>query len=463
MSSINGKYIEVDSGVELFVHEEGSGEPIVFIQGFTFSTEVFSKQVEYFSKTNRVIVVDPRSHGRSTMSIHGNDYSTHGADLNAVLQALDVKNATLVGWSFGCLTVWEYIKQNGFDNIKSLILVDMPPKSLSTNESDWVEGSLDDIAAIYHTYLRNPSGQREFITNYITQVMVQRNLEKEELTWLVEQSLKTPHYIACNLFASGMFSDYREEAKNASQVAVVTGAASGIGKAIAILYANEGAKVVVSDINLEAAILTVEEIKSSGGEALAVMVNVVKEEDIQNLIDNAVNTYGTLDILVNNAGIMDNFEPAGDIEDEKWERVFAINTTSVMRATRKALPIFLEKQNGIVINIVSAGGLQGARAGAAYTASKHAVVGFTKNTGFMYATKGIRCNAVAPGGVETNISASMTNINPFGMGRVQPGLGINPRVGKPEEIANIALFLASDESSFVNGTVITGDAGWTAF
>jgi NAD(P)-dependent dehydrogenase (short-subunit alcohol dehydrogenase family) len=108
-------------------------------------------------------------------------------------------------------------------------------------------------------------------------------------------------------------------------------------------------------------------------------------------------------------------------------------------------------------------GLQGARAGAAYTASKHAVVGFTKNTGYMYATQGIRCNAIAPGGVETNISASMTGINHFGMGRIQPGLALNPRVGKPEDIANIALFLATDESSFINGTVITGDAGWTAY
>lgn len=248
-----------------------------------------------------------------------------------------------------------------------------------------------------------------------------------------------------------------------NNVAVVTGAASGMGKAIAILYAKEGAKVVVSDINLDAANLTVEEIKSNGGEAIAVMANVAKEEDIQNLIDTAVNTYGTLDILVNNAGIMDNFEPAGEIEDEKWERIFAINTTSVMRSTRKALPIFLEKQKGVIINIASAGGLQGARAGAAYTASKHAVVGFTKNTGFMYATSGIRCNAIAPGGVETNISASMTGISQFGMGRSQAGLAINPRIGKPEDIANIALFLASDESSFVNGTVITGDAGWTAY
>ncbi|WP_409305576.1 SDR family oxidoreductase [Peribacillus sp. SCS-155] len=248
-----------------------------------------------------------------------------------------------------------------------------------------------------------------------------------------------------------------------NKVAVVTGAASGMGKSIAVLYGKEGAKVVVSDINEEGANQTVDEIKANGGDAIAIMANVAKEEDIQNLIDTAVNTYGTLDILVNNAGIMDNFEPAGDIEDDKWERVFAINTTSVMRATRKAIPIFLEKEKGVIINVASAGGLQGARAGAAYTASKHAVVGFTKNTGFMYAQKGIRCNAIAPGGVETNISSSMTGVNQFGIGRIQPGLGFNPRIGKPEEIANVALFLASDESSFVNGAVITADAGWTSY
>ena len=247
------------------------------------------------------------------------------------------------------------------------------------------------------------------------------------------------------------------------KVDVVTGAGSGMGKAIAVFYSKEGAKVVVSDINVDAANVTVEEVKSNGGNAIAVMANVALENDIQNLIESAVNTFGTVDILVNNAGIMDNFEPAGDIEDDKWERVFAVNTTSVMRSTRKVLPIFLEKEQGVIINVASAGGLQGARAGAAYTASKHAVVGFTKNTGFMYATNGIRCNAIAPGGVETNIGSSMTNINHFGMGRIQAGLGVNPRVGKPEEIADIALFLASDESSFVNGTVITGDAGWTAY
>lgn len=217
MLSMKETYLEVDSGVELFVQEAGVGDPIVFIPGFTFTTEVFSKQVEFFSKTNRVIVIDPRSHGRSTVALHGNDYVTHGSDLASVLEQLNLQNATLVGWSFGCLTVWEYFKQYGAENIKSMIMIDMPPKSLSVHEGDWVEGALDDIAAIYTTYLREPKGQRAFITDYITQVMVQRDLQPEELTWLVEQSLKTPYYIAANLFASGMFSDYREEARAASK------------------------------------------------------------------------------------------------------------------------------------------------------------------------------------------------------------------------------------------------------
>ena len=146
-----------------------------------------------------------------------------------------------------------------------------------------------------------------------------------------------------------------------NKVAVVTGAGSGMGKAIAVLYAQEGAKVVVSDINEGTAQETVNEIKAQGGEAIAVVANVAKEEDIQNLIDTAVSTYDTVDILVNNAGIMDGMQPAGEIEDELWERVFAVNTTSVMRATRKVLPIFLEKQQGVIINIASIGGLWDAR------------------------------------------------------------------------------------------------------
>ncbi len=247
------------------------------------------------------------------------------------------------------------------------------------------------------------------------------------------------------------------------KVAIVTGAASGMGKAIAELYAKEGAQVIVSDINEEGAKTVVAGIVENGGTAISVKTNVGELQEIEAMVDLAVSEYGTLDILVNNAGIMDNFEPAGEIEDAKWERIFSINTMSVMRATRKALPIFLEKNKGVIINIASAGGLYGARAGATYTASKHAVVGFTKNTGFMYAKEGIRCNAIAPGGVETNISSTMTSISEMGMGRIQAGMALNPRNGKSEEIAKVALFLATDDSSFVNGTVITADAGWTAY
>ncbi|WP_276358010.1 SDR family oxidoreductase [Cohnella caldifontis] len=247
------------------------------------------------------------------------------------------------------------------------------------------------------------------------------------------------------------------------KVAIVTGAASGMGKAIAERFAAEGAKVVVSDLREEAAQAVVTGIEAKGGQAIAVVANVAKEDDVQRLVDETVKNYGTVDILINNAGIMDNFVPAADLTDELWDRVMAVNATGPMRTTRKVLPIFLEKGKGAIVNIASVGGLYGSRAGAAYTASKHAVIGFTKNVGFQYATQGIRCNAIAPGGVNTNIGTTMNQPNPFGMEKAMSGAGFNPRAGEPWEIAAAALFLASDEASFVNGAVVTADAGWTAY
>lgn len=246
------------------------------------------------------------------------------------------------------------------------------------------------------------------------------------------------------------------------KVAVVTGAASGMGKAIAELYAKEGASVVVSDLNIEGAQAVAADITANGGKAIAIKTNVADLNDINAMIDTAVNEYGTLDILVNNAGIMDNMAAVGDVTEEKWDLIFDINTKGVMRAIRKAIPIFLEKGKGVIINTASTGGFSGAHAGAAYTASKHAVVGITKNTGFMYAQKGIRCNAIAPGATMTNMAVSMSNVNEFGASRTKTTQGVIPRLGQPEEIATVALFLATDESSFVNGAVITADAGWTA-
>lgn len=248
-----------------------------------------------------------------------------------------------------------------------------------------------------------------------------------------------------------------------NKVAVVTGAASGMGKEISLLYAKEGAKVVVADLKLEAAQLVVDEITAAGGTALAVAANVTVEEDVQNMIDLAVSTYGTLDILVNNAGIMDNFEPVEAATDERWKTIMEVNAMGPVRTMRKAIPIFKEKKYGVIVNIASAGGLHGSRAGVVYTASKHALVGITKNVGFQYANLGIRCNAIAPGAVATNIGTSIFAPHPFGMERAGVGMNLNPRIGQPDEIAQAALFLASDEASFVNATTLVVDGGWTAY
>jgi NAD(P)-dependent dehydrogenase (short-subunit alcohol dehydrogenase family) len=247
------------------------------------------------------------------------------------------------------------------------------------------------------------------------------------------------------------------------KVAVVTGAGSGMGKSIAILFAGEGAKVIAADINQDSLNAVVAEICSFGGEVEAIIADVTREEDVQNMIDEAVNIYGTLDILVNNAGILDNFAPAEKVTDQVWEKVFAVNSTGPMRTIRKTLPIFMEKKAGIIINIASVGGLVGSRAGAAYTASKHALVGLTKNVGFQYVEYGIRCNAIAPGSVRTNIGNTMCSPDKFCMDRAMAGINLNPRLIEPEEIARVALFLAGDDSSAINGTVITTDAGWTSY
>lgn len=246
----------------------------------------------------------------------------------------------------------------------------------------------------------------------------------------------------------------------AGKVAIVTGAASGMGKAIAELYAKEGASVIVSDLNAEGAQSVANGID---GDAVSIPTDVTSEESIQHLFEQTIQTFGRVDILVNNAGIMDGMEPVGEITNDRWEKVFSVNTVSVMKSMRIAVELFQKQGHGVIVNNISAGGLYGARAGAAYTASKHAVVGLTKNTAFMYADQNIRCNGIAPGAVATNIGASMTNLSENGFKRQQLGMAINPRVGQPDEIAQLALFLGSDESSFINGQIVAIDGGWTAY
>lgn len=250
--------------------------------------------------------------------------------------------------------------------------------------------------------------------------------------------------------------------KLANKVAVITGAASGIGKAMAELFAAEGADVVAADYAREPLEIVVQGIKDQGGTVTGVVANVAKEEDVQLMIDTAVTTYGRLDILINNAGITDDFTPVTDVSDDLWDRVIAINLTGPFRACRKAVSIMIAKNGGVIINTASVGGVNGGRGGSAYVASKHALVGLTKNIGYMYADQGIRCVAICPGGVKTNMGLD-GKLHPLGGKKLFAGLGTNARDGEAIEIARTALFLASDDASYVNGTTIVVDGGWTAF
>ena len=249
------------------------------------------------------------------------------------------------------------------------------------------------------------------------------------------------------------------------KVAVVTGASSGMGREIAYVFAREGAVVYAAARRLEKLEELAEKTKDFEGKIIPVSSNLINQEDAEKLIEYAYSDSGKLDILVNNAGIMDDFSGVGDVNDEMMNKVFDLNVFAPFYTSRKAVNIFLKEGKGVIVNIASIGGLYGARAGAVYTASKHALVGLTKNTGYMYAKKNIRCNAICPGAIETDIGSGeyMKHVNQDGMNTIMANIGGNPRSGSPSEIAKIAVFLASDESSLINGQCLAADAGWTAF
>lgn len=244
------------------------------------------------------------------------------------------------------------------------------------------------------------------------------------------------------------------------KIAIVTGASSGMGHAMALKFAEHGATVVTLARRKE----RLEELASKNTKIIPYVADVTNPKDIENVVKYTTKEYKRIDILVNNAGIMDDMVPLASLTDELLEKVMSVNFIGVTRLSRAVLKVMLEQKTGNIINISSLGGLLGCRAGVAYTSSKHAVVGLTKNTAFMYANDGIRCNAICPGGVSTEIAQnSMKNPDQFGLSRAMAGINLNPRTGEPEEIANVALFLASDASSILNGSIITADSGWSAY
>ncbi|MBQ8264110.1 MAG: glucose 1-dehydrogenase [Oscillospiraceae bacterium] len=243
---------------------------------------------------------------------------------------------------------------------------------------------------------------------------------------------------------------------------VVTGASSGMGKAIVELFAREGANIVAVARRAERLEELAASLASAPGKVVPFAGDVSREETMVGAIDLAVKEFGRLDILINNAGVMDDMSPIGDIKNEKIDQVFSVNVYGPMYSMRKAVQVFLAQGGGgNIINVASLGAMRSC-AGAIYTASKAAVVSLTKNTAYMYMPDGIRCNAIAPGGIATEISTSMGMPNMAGYGRVKNVLATAPAPGSPEQIASAALFLASDDSSYVNGDVLLVDGGWAA-
>lgn len=243
---------------------------------------------------------------------------------------------------------------------------------------------------------------------------------------------------------------------------VVTGASSGMGKAIVELFAKEGANIIAVARRKERLEALAESLKDEPGKVIPFAGDISNEEAISSAIDAAVSEFGRLDVLINNAGIMDDMSPIGEVKNEKIEQVFNVNVFGPMYAMRKAVQVFLNQgEGGNIINVASLGGMRTV-AGAVYNASKAAVISLTKNTAFMYIPDGIRCNAIAPGGISTEIASSMGMPNMAGYGRVQKVLAAAPAPGSAEQIASAALFLASDDSSYVNGDVLVVDGGWNA-
>lgn len=242
------------------------------------------------------------------------------------------------------------------------------------------------------------------------------------------------------------------------KIVVVTGAAHGIGNAIVQLFAAEGASVFLADVDAAAGKKTAGAIRRAGGRAEFVRCDVASPGQVEKVVKRAAMESGRIDVLCNNAALLGKGHRAGDAPVTEWERSFRVTLMGTQHFTKAVLPFMMRRRGGSIINISSVQGLVGARDSAAYTTLKTALIGFTRSVASDYGAHGIRCNAICPGAIHTRISPKPgSELHQRQLDKTLLG-----RIGEPREVAQAALFLASEEASYITGVALPVDGGWTA-